>query len=369
MGDTEVKRLVIVGGGVAGHSIAHRLQAEALVALVDPKDYFEVPMAMPRQIVSPGELHALFPFREFLPKVSLVRASAAEVQRGLVVTDRGERVPFDIALFATGSNYRSELVKPRKGDVQSRLSFYREMNAALANARRILVVGGGPIGVELCGEILEDYPGKQVTLVEGASGILPRSHPRVRRWATRFLSRRGAVILAGRNLLRPEPETSYDLGGGVVETSQGDTIEYDLAFWCTGAKADAGYLTRHFSDAVNERGEIRVDRHFRVRGEWNMFAIGDATDIVHKGAVSVHAQYEPVLTNLRRVLKRGRDASLKPFSGVPMADGAIVTLGRRNGVLQMPFFQSQSPRLARLIKADDMLTSHFHKDLGLRRHV
>ena len=67
------QRVVVVGGGAAGHKIAYALQHAADVTLVDPKDYLEVPMAVPRLMVDPGSLPALIAYREFLPKAELVQ--------------------------------------------------------------------------------------------------------------------------------------------------------------------------------------------------------------------------------------------------------------------------------------------------------
>ncbi len=47
---------MIVGATIAGHKIAYELQHGADVTLVDPKDFFQIPMALPGQLVAPGEL-------------------------------------------------------------------------------------------------------------------------------------------------------------------------------------------------------------------------------------------------------------------------------------------------------------------------
>jgi NADH dehydrogenase FAD-containing subunit len=52
------KKLVVVGGGSAGHKIAYLLQDALDVTLVDPKNYLEVPMALPRLLVEPNGLAA-----------------------------------------------------------------------------------------------------------------------------------------------------------------------------------------------------------------------------------------------------------------------------------------------------------------------
>ncbi|MCC2654524.1 MAG: hypothetical protein K0Q60_4690, partial [Microvirga sp.] len=55
------KRLAVIGGGMAGHVIAHAMQDTMNVSLIDPKTYVEVPMAVPRLLVEPDALPARIP--------------------------------------------------------------------------------------------------------------------------------------------------------------------------------------------------------------------------------------------------------------------------------------------------------------------
>ncbi|MBA5638682.1 hypothetical protein H3H37_16600 [Duganella sp. LX20W] len=67
------KKLVVIGGGSAGHKIAYLLQDTLDVTLVDPKTYFEVPMALPRLLVEPNALSAQIRYQDFLPGVRHVQ--------------------------------------------------------------------------------------------------------------------------------------------------------------------------------------------------------------------------------------------------------------------------------------------------------
>ena len=42
---------------------------------------------------------------------------------------------------------------------------FQQANSELKAAQKVLIVGGGPIGIEMAGEIMEEMPGKAVTLV------------------------------------------------------------------------------------------------------------------------------------------------------------------------------------------------------------
>ena len=95
---------------------------------------------------------------------------------------RGERpVPFDYLVLAVGSTY-AEPVKPTQAEptLAERQSSWNEAAAKLAAARSVIIVGAGPVGVELAGEILTVYPHKKVTFVDMASsGVDIRWRPRL----------------------------------------------------------------------------------------------------------------------------------------------------------------------------------------------
>jgi apoptosis-inducing factor 2 len=79
MDSSSARRLVIIGGGMAGHLIAHAMQSSMKVTLIDPKTYVEVPMAVPRLLVEPEALPARIPYADFLPNVRLVRGQATAI--------------------------------------------------------------------------------------------------------------------------------------------------------------------------------------------------------------------------------------------------------------------------------------------------
>jgi NADH dehydrogenase FAD-containing subunit len=60
------KSVLVIGGGAAGHQIAYQLRDLADVTLVDPKTYWEVPMAVPRLLVEPDSLAARMRYDSFL---------------------------------------------------------------------------------------------------------------------------------------------------------------------------------------------------------------------------------------------------------------------------------------------------------------
>ena len=77
---------------------------------------------------------------------------------------------------------------------------------ALTTAPRVLLVGAGPVGIELAGEIKAVWPDKQVTLVDLADDVLgPRFRPELKAELRRQLSDIGVELLLGSPLREGPP--------------------------------------------------------------------------------------------------------------------------------------------------------------------
>jgi NADH dehydrogenase FAD-containing subunit len=366
------QKIVVVGGGAAGHKIAYAMQHADDVTLVDPKDYLEVPMAVPRLMVAPGSLPALIPYREFLPKAELVQGRLKEVREGSIIVETSARpgtteVPYDYLVLSTGSNYEGDLVKPVSGNVGQRLQHFRSVRKHLEGASRVLIVGGGAVGIELAGEITETFPEKRVTVVEAGPRILPLTSEKPRRWAAEFLQGRGVEILTGERIVEPAatPSGNLDARGGQAVTDKGSRIDYDVGLWCVGLKPDASYLQAHFPEALDERGLIKVSADMRMLGQPRIFAVGDITDLPEKGALWVQYHAKVAIKNLQRLIAAPETRKLARYKRPMPRTTMLVTLGRRNGVMDLPFGKFRAGWLARKLKADHMLVPGYRKGIGL----
>lgn len=144
------------------------------------------------------------------------------------------------------------------------------------SARSILIVGGGPTGVELAGEIAADFPDKGVTLVHNGSRLLEFIGPKASQKALRWLiSKKVEVILEQRVNLNSVSDESK-----TYQTSSGEIIKADCHFLCTGIALGSAWLKETvLRNNLDTRGRLMVDGNLRVKGQKNMFAIGDITDI------------------------------------------------------------------------------------------
>jgi apoptosis-inducing factor 2 len=164
--------VLVVGGGYGGINAAKALDDVADVTLVDPTEAFVHNIAAWRSLVEPEWLDRIFlPYEHLLVNGRFLRDRAVEVDGRRVTLDSGAVLEPDYLVLATGSSYPFP-AKTEEPDIASARDRYREAHEALLAADRVLIVGAGPAGLELSGEIKAFYPDKQVTIVDIADDIL-----------------------------------------------------------------------------------------------------------------------------------------------------------------------------------------------------
>jgi hypothetical protein len=164
--------VVVVGGGYGGINAAKALDAVADVTLVDPTEAFFHNVAGWRTLVEPEWLDRIFlPYEHLLARGRFVRDRAVAVDGRRVTLASGDVLEPDYLVLATGSSYPFP-AKTEEPDIASARSRLRAAHEALLGAKRALIVGAGPAGLELAGEIKAFYPDKHVTIADVAPDIL-----------------------------------------------------------------------------------------------------------------------------------------------------------------------------------------------------
>lgn len=263
-------------------------------------------------------------------------------------------------------------------------------NKKIKDSSCILIVGGGPSGVELAGEIAVDYPDKKVTLVHKGPRLMEFVGPKASAKAMKWFKENGVDVLLDQKV---DLEHSSD---GVYSTTAGKTINADCIFICTGKPFGSSWLRESIlKDCVNQQGQLMVDEHLKVKGHSNIFAIGDITDVnvsvfflfknssknannstlnmllvflsccVQEMKQGYIAQEHAALVakNLQILVKGGQESKLGSYK--PAGAMAIVTLGRKNAVAQFPF-ATVSGCIPRMIKSKDLFVGMTRKKMGLK---
>src|ERR1700737_3838115 len=166
MADNSTARpsVVVVGGGYGGINAAKALDDVADITLVDPTEAFVHNVASWRALVDPAWLERIFyPYEHLLAHGRFLRDRAVGVDGRRVTLASGDVLEPDYLVLATGSSYPFP-AKSEEPDIASARLRFRAAHAALLAAGRVLIVGAGPSGLELAGEIKSFYPDKHVTI-------------------------------------------------------------------------------------------------------------------------------------------------------------------------------------------------------------
>src|SRR5256886_8839508 len=371
-------RVVVVGGGFGGLQAVRRLNGAAVdVTLVDRQN-FHLFQPLAYQVAT-GALSAAevaAPLRSVLrrqsnARVMLAEVSGFELERRQVVLDhlpnggRGERLHHDTLGVGGGARYSyfghddwkafAPELKSLTGalDIRNRILTAFEAAEVESDDDRqrgwltFVVVGGGPTGVEMAGQIAElardslrldfrwvDTRRARVLLVETADRILAGSPPSLSPKAEGALERLGVTVLVGNTVVDVGPvSVSIRSKSGEIEAVPARTV-----IWAAGVAASplAAELASADGSQVDRVGRVTVTGDLTLPNHPDVFAIGDMVRIVKGDGVDMALPgLAPVAMQEGRYVARvirnrlaGR--ATKPFEYVDK--GNLATIGRSKAV-------------------------------------
>jgi len=361
-------KVVIVGAGFGGLRLARKLNNKAgfEVILIDRVNYHQFQPLL-YQVATAGldASNISFPLRKVFQKSKNVRIRLAEVKEIVpaehkVITSN-EEIDYDILVLATGTETNffgnqelSENTFPMKSTVEAlqlRHKLIRNFEEALLvknpddvqRLMNIVVVGGGPTGVELSGALAEmkhyvlpkDYPEldfskMNIYLVEGGSKTLGAMSQRSSEDSYKYLTRLGVKIMTSTIV------NNFD--GSNVQLKNGSSIPAKTVIWAAGV---TGALPPGVDKTIVVRGNrLIVDRYSRLKNSTNIYALGDIaymeTPKYPKGhpqlAATAIQQATVLAKNLKRLLRK--DTRLEEFEYFDK--GTMATVGRNLAVVDLP---------------------------------
>ena len=360
--------VVVVGGGYAGTFIAQALDADARVTLIDPRDAFVNYSASLRALTRPDWAHRpFFDYLGLLQHGDIIQGTVSSADPGGVVLASGDRVDGDYLILATGSSH-SYPAHPRPAAVSTARAVQdlHLTHDQLDIADRVLILGAGPVGLELAGEIRDVWPTKTITIVDPNADLLPGFLPAVRQDLRRQLvDRRIDLRLATSLTVLPSTEVGT-AQTFTVTTSAGEAISADIWFRAFGAEPNTAYLRDGALVALTARGTVPVDEHLNVLGHRNVYALGDIADTPDaKMATHAQTQASVVISNLHAQLHGERPTAKSHPALVPRI---LLPLGARAGVGQLPGIDGDAVAapldavIAR--KGADLFTARFKERFG-----
>ncbi|WP_433250123.1 NAD(P)/FAD-dependent oxidoreductase [Streptosporangium sp. CA-135522] len=359
------RTVVVIGGGYGGSALAKALTAEAEVVLIDPRDAFVNTAGSLRALTRPDWAgNMFFPYDEWLTRGTVIRDRVVSVDPGGVTLASGERVEAGYLVLATGSGYAYP-AKPTADSTERILDDLRLTHKELAGAERVLVLGAGPVGLELAGEIKEVWPHKHVTVVDPAERLLPAFEPELRHDLHRQLDELDIRLRLGADLTAPPTTEPGQAGTFTVTTTGGEEITADIWFRAYGVRVNSDYLADGRLTTRTPQGRVPVTETLNVRGYDHVYAIGDITDIPEAKMAGYAMQHAEVVARNIIAQLHGElpTAAYRPLPH-PMI---LLPLGSSGGVGQLPTPDGPAVVPVETVvryKGADLFTGRFTEQFG-----
>ncbi len=248
--------------------------------------------------------------------IDLIRGTGRLAGPGVVEVG-GRRYTAAHVILATGSD---PVIPPVTGLRElDGIWTNREVTGMKAVPRRLLILGGGPVGAEMAQVVLR--LGGEVALVEGAEHVLAREPAPLGEALGEVLRRDGAELLLGIHAAAAR----RDGEDYVLVLDDGRELRGDRILVATGRRPRVAGLGLETAGATFDERGVRVDGQLRA-GE-RLWAIGDATGIrllTHVGKY----QGEVVASN---ILGEPREAHYEAVPDVIYTDPQAAAVGAADG--------------------------------------
>ena len=352
---------VVVGGGYGGFSVAKALDEVVDVTLVEQRDAFVHNVAALRALVEPSTLPDVFlSYDHLLHHGRVVHERAVEVDAGRMLLASGTELRPDYIVLATGSRYPYP-AKTDSPDRESAMARYQATHEQMARAERVLILGAGPVGIELAGEISSAWPSKAITIVDPMHDIVVGPYKQeLREELRRQLEARGIELVLGTTIEEPPTEPGIE-GAFSVNASGGRTLEADIWFRCYGVAPVSDYLTGGLAAARQADGFIEVNQQLQVAGQSSVFALGDVSTIDIKMAGRAAMQAVTVAANVQALIDK------TPLQGYePLPPVIVIPLGPAGGAAQLPGQDEiGGAETASALKGGDLFVHRYRELFGL----
>ncbi|MEI9404011.1 NAD(P)/FAD-dependent oxidoreductase [Mesorhizobium argentiipisi] len=351
--------VVVVGAGFGGLELTRALSgAPVRITMIDKRNHhlFQ-PLLYQVATTSLATSEVAWPIRHLLRRrkdVTTLLGNVTGIDRAgkRVLLDDGSSIPYDTLVLATGARHAYfghdewEPFAPGLKTLEDATTIRRRILLAFEQAERetdptrrqalltLVIVGGGPTGVELAGTIVElandtlrgefrniDTRQARVVLIEAGDRILANFAPQLSDYARKALERLGVTVELGR------PVTQLDAEGVVFGDKR---LPARTIIWAAGVAASPA--AEWLGAAADRAGRVIVEPDLTVPGNPDIFVIGDTAHVLRPDgkpvpgvAPSAKQEGKHVAATIKARL--AGDTATRPFQYRHAGD--LATIGKR----------------------------------------
>jgi NADH:quinone reductase (non-electrogenic) len=358
-------RIVIIGAGFGGLKLMWSLVGKGFhIVLIDQHNFHQF-QPLYYQVATAGlEPSSIsFPLRKLFNRkkdvhIRMTGLKKVHVEEKYIETGLGN-LSYDQLVIATGvgtnffgnKNIEEHAIPMKSvGEalfLRNRIltNFEKAINSKTAEERKkllnVVVVGGGPTGVEVSGALSEmrqfvlpaDYPEidfsqMSISLLEAGPKLLPGMSERSSEKARKYLEILNVKVITGALV--------EDFDGSVVRIKEMEPLETKTLIWAAGV---VGNTIEGLQENFVRGGRLKVDSFNRIGGIEGLYAIGDIAYMEEEKYPRGHPQVAQVAMqqgqNLSRNLRKESNVEWRAFKYKDY--GSMATIGRNRAVADLPF--------------------------------
>jgi NADH:ubiquinone reductase (H+-translocating) len=365
------RKVVIVGGGFGGLAAAHELRhADVDVTLVD-RTHHHLFQPLLYQVAAGGLAagECATPIRTALRRNSNItvlmgEAKSIDVERKQLILDREERLDYDSLIVACGAQTsyfgKDEWQEVSCGlkTLQDALDLRNRFYGAFEEAERavdpaeqrrwmtFVVIGGGPTGVEIAGELRLialhgmkrgfrriDPRNAQVILLDAGERVTAAFSERLSGKVAKELASLGVTVREGARV------TAIDADGVTASVDGTDErIDAKTVIWAAGVQAAgfSGVLAKATGASTDRAGRMQIEPNLTIPGHPEISAVGDSTLLdgpegkPYPGLATVAIQQA---RHVAKAIRGGAPGATTPFHYLDK--GALAVVGRGKAVCEI----------------------------------
>ena len=349
------KHAVVIGAGFGGLACAKKLRKSDSysVTLIDRNPYqLFSPLLYQVATASLPEDDIAFPVRTAYQDVQFVRAEVTNIDatKKELTLSNGKTISYDDLILAVGSEgttfgipgvaenaFQMKSVSDAREIRHSLLSAYESVEDGLLplESLNVVIVGGGPTGVELAGavkelqhEIHREFehiaPKATVTLLEAGPRLLPTFHPHSSKYTLKTLTKMGVHVQVDAAVVEATPRS--------LLLKDGSEIVAGTRIWAAGVVAPPHWK---FLGETDRGNRIRVNSHLQISD--SIWIVGDVASSPDSDGRPLPMVAPVAIQQGKHVARQiQRRESSKPLEVFKYRDkGQMATIGRRKAVVEM----------------------------------
>ncbi len=363
--ESELPRIVIIGGGFAGLSLTENLKkANVQVVLIDKNNYHQFQPLLYQVATSGLEPDSVaFPFRKQISKYKnvifrLAEAKGIDTKSKIIYTNKGY-LSYDYLVLATGTITNFFGIKNIEEnslglksicdslDIRHMMLQNLEQATITCNDKErdaltnFVVVGGGPAGVETAGALAEfkkyilpkDYPEypssiMNIYLLEGSDKLISSMSEKASVKTLKYLEKLNVKVLFN--------EIVIDYDGEIITTKKGKEIPAKNLIWTAGIK---GQLPEGINQKCLVSGNrLKTNQYLQIEGLNNVFAIGDIASVISEKMPKGYPQVAQTAIQQGKIAAVNIMNTVKNKKLIPFYyknKGLLATVGKRRAVADL----------------------------------